>query len=145
MIVVFSLFGLPPLRDWIASFDISPTDEKVSTPIQRIVSQFLDEVVLVVAGVFETGFSIGLKYSEGFTRLWPSVATAIMIVAELGPGGGGDAESAAGHGVCGMDRDWRGGYSGAGHCAVWGVCGLSRLACLGLIVSGILGLKFLGE
>ena len=30
-------------------------------------------VILVVAGVFETGFSIGLKYSEGFTRLWPSV------------------------------------------------------------------------
>src|SRR6476646_3942122 len=40
--------------------------------------------ILVVAGVFETGFSIGLKYSEGFTRLWPSVATAIMIVLSLG-------------------------------------------------------------
>jgi len=40
--------------------------------------------ILVIAGVFETGFSIGLKYSEGFTRLWPSVATAIMIVLSLG-------------------------------------------------------------
>ena len=40
--------------------------------------------ILVVAGVFETGFSIGLKYSEGFTRLWPSIATAIMIVLSLG-------------------------------------------------------------
>ena len=40
--------------------------------------------ILVVAGVFETGFSIGLKYSEGFTRLWPSVATAIMIVLSFG-------------------------------------------------------------
>jgi quaternary ammonium compound-resistance protein SugE len=40
--------------------------------------------ILVVAGVFEAGFSIGLKYSEGFTRLWPSVATAIMIVLSLG-------------------------------------------------------------
>lgn len=40
--------------------------------------------ILVIAGVFETGFSIGLKYSEGFTRLWPSVATALMIVLSLG-------------------------------------------------------------
>jgi quaternary ammonium compound-resistance protein SugE len=40
--------------------------------------------IFVVAGVFETGFSIGLKYSEGFTRLWPSVATAIMIALRLG-------------------------------------------------------------
>ena len=46
--------------------------------------------------------------------------------AELGPGGGGDAESAAGHCVCGMDRDWRGGYSGAGHCAVWRFCGFEQ-------------------
>jgi quaternary ammonium compound-resistance protein SugE len=40
--------------------------------------------ILVVAGVFETRFSIGLKYGEGFTRLWPSVATAIMIALSLG-------------------------------------------------------------
>jgi hypothetical protein len=40
--------------------------------------------ILVVAGVFETEFSVGLKYSERFTRLWPSVATAIMIVLSLG-------------------------------------------------------------
>src|SRR5690349_17109301 len=39
--------------------------------------------IVVIAGVFETGFSIGLKYSEGFTRLWPSVATGIMIVLSL--------------------------------------------------------------
>lgn len=40
--------------------------------------------ILVIAGVFEIGFSVGLKYSEGFTRLWLSVATAIMIVSSLG-------------------------------------------------------------
>lgn len=28
---------------------------------------------LIVAGVFEIGFALGLKYSEGFTRLWPTV------------------------------------------------------------------------
>jgi quaternary ammonium compound-resistance protein SugE len=30
-------------------------------------------VYLFVAGVFEIGFALGLKYSEGFTRLWPTL------------------------------------------------------------------------
>lgn len=38
-------------------------------------------VLLVLAGLFEIGWAIGLKYSEGFTRLWPSVGTlAAMAV-----------------------------------------------------------------
>jgi quaternary ammonium compound-resistance protein SugE len=38
-------------------------------------------IYLVVAGVFEVGWAIGLKYTEGFSRLWPSVWTvAAMIV-----------------------------------------------------------------
>ncbi|MBE8715994.1 quaternary ammonium compound efflux SMR transporter SugE [Cellvibrio polysaccharolyticus] len=37
--------------------------------------------ILVIAGLLETGWAIGLKYTEGFTRLWPSVWTiAAMIV-----------------------------------------------------------------
>lgn len=37
--------------------------------------------LLVIAGLFEVGWAIGLKYTEGFTRLWPSVWTvAAMIV-----------------------------------------------------------------
>jgi hypothetical protein len=80
----------------------------------------------VVAGVFETGFSIGLKDSEGFTRLWPPGGDGDHDCAELGLGGGSDAESAARHGICSMDRHWRGGYSGTGHCAVCGVCGLEQ-------------------
>ena len=32
-------------------------------------------VLLVIAGLFEVVWAIGLKYTEGFTRLWPSVAT----------------------------------------------------------------------
>jgi quaternary ammonium compound-resistance protein SugE len=35
--------------------------------------------VLVVAGLFEVGWAVGLKYTEGFTRLWPSVATACSM------------------------------------------------------------------
>ena len=40
-------------------------------------------LLLIVAGLLETGWAIGLKYSEGFTRLWPSVFTAIGIVASM--------------------------------------------------------------
>jgi quaternary ammonium compound-resistance protein SugE len=32
-------------------------------------------IILVVAGLFEIGWAIGLKYTEGFTKLWPSVLT----------------------------------------------------------------------
>jgi quaternary ammonium compound-resistance protein SugE len=40
-------------------------------------------VLLVVAGLLETAWAIGLKYSEGFTRLWPSIFTAAGIVVSL--------------------------------------------------------------
>jgi quaternary ammonium compound-resistance protein SugE len=41
-------------------------------------------LVLVAAGVLEIGWAIGLKYTDGFSRLWPSVATvAAMVVSML--------------------------------------------------------------
>ena len=39
---------------------------------------------LLIAGVFEVVWAIGLKYTEGFTRLWPSVGTAVAMVASIG-------------------------------------------------------------
>ena len=40
-------------------------------------------VILVVAGLFETGWAIGLKYSQGFTRLWPTVWTVVAMLISL--------------------------------------------------------------
>jgi quaternary ammonium compound-resistance protein SugE len=37
-------------------------------------------IYLALAGLFEIGWAIGLKYSDGFTRLWPSVATAVAMI-----------------------------------------------------------------
>jgi len=37
-------------------------------------------LILVIAGLFETGWAIGLKYTVGFTRLWPSVWTILAMV-----------------------------------------------------------------
>jgi quaternary ammonium compound-resistance protein SugE len=37
-------------------------------------------VIVAIAGLMETGWALGLKYSEGFTRLWPSVATIALAL-----------------------------------------------------------------
>lgn len=102
-------------------------------------------LMLVIAGVLETGWAIGLKYTQGFTRLWPSVATAIMIVLSMGLLGIAARTLPMGTAYA----VWTGiGAVGAvalgiilfGESAAWG-----RLACLGLIVAGIIGLKVIGE
>ena len=36
--------------------------------------------ILFVAGLLEIGWAIGLKYTEGFTRLWPTVGTVISLI-----------------------------------------------------------------
>ena len=36
--------------------------------------------IVVIAGLMETGWALGLKYSEGFTRLWPSVITVVLAL-----------------------------------------------------------------
>ncbi|HEY8515494.1 MAG TPA: quaternary ammonium compound efflux SMR transporter SugE [Candidatus Binatia bacterium] len=41
-------------------------------------------LVLVTAGLFEVGWAIGLKYTEGFTRLWPTVWTVVAMAISLG-------------------------------------------------------------
>lgn len=40
-------------------------------------------IILVIAGLFETGWAIGLKYTEGFTRLWPTVWTVLAMIISL--------------------------------------------------------------
>jgi quaternary ammonium compound-resistance protein SugE len=38
-------------------------------------------LILIIGGLFETGWAVGLKYTEGFTRFWPSVGTlAAMLI-----------------------------------------------------------------
>lgn len=40
-------------------------------------------IILVLAGLFEVGWAIGLKYTEGFTRLWPTIWTVLAMVVSL--------------------------------------------------------------
>jgi len=40
-------------------------------------------IILFVAGLLEIGWAIGLKYTEGFTKLWPTVGTVLSLVASF--------------------------------------------------------------
>lgn len=102
-------------------------------------------IFLVLAGLLEIGWAIGLKASHGFTRLWPSVWTIAGMIASfvllsqaartlpigtayaVWTGIGAAGTAAIGMAFLGEDRS------------------LARLACLALIIGGTLGLKFLGR
>lgn len=45
--------------------------------------KYMAWIILVIAGLFETGWAIGLKYTEGFTRFWPTVWTVLAMISSL--------------------------------------------------------------
>lgn len=98
-------------------------------------------VVLVVAGLFEIGWAIGLKYTEGFTRLWPSVGTLLSMTVSVALLGFAMRTLPVGTAYA----IWTG--IGATGTVVLGIvlynepATVARLLCVGLIVCGIVGLK----
>ncbi len=98
-------------------------------------------VVLFVAGLLEMGWAIGLKYTEGFTRLWPSVGTALSMVLSVVLLGWAMRTLPVGTAYA----VWTG--IGAVGTVILGIvlfhepANAARLVCVGLIVAGILGLK----
>ena len=44
----------------------------------------MDWIILVAAGVLEVGWAIGLKYTAGLTRLWPTVWTVLAMILSVG-------------------------------------------------------------
>jgi quaternary ammonium compound-resistance protein SugE len=98
-------------------------------------------VLLLVAGLLEVGWAIGLKYTEGFTRLWPSVFTLVSMVASVVLLGIAMKSLPVGTSYA----IWVG--VGAVGTATLGIvlfgepANIGRLVSLGLIVAGIVGLK----
>ncbi|WP_293798196.1 quaternary ammonium compound efflux SMR transporter SugE [uncultured Bosea sp.] len=96
---------------------------------------------LFVAGLFEVGWAIGLKYTQGFTRLVPTLFTGISMVVSLGLLGLALKSLPVGTAYA----VWTG--IGTIGTAILGIAllgepaGALRLACIGLIVVGIVGLK----
>ena len=40
-------------------------------------------IILIIAGLFEVGWAIGLKYTDGFIRFWPTVFTVLAMIVSL--------------------------------------------------------------
>ncbi|KFN45182.1 quaternary ammonium compound efflux SMR transporter SugE [Arenimonas metalli] len=40
-------------------------------------------LILFLAGLFEVAWAVGLKYTEGFTKLWPSLGTGLAMAVSL--------------------------------------------------------------
>lgn len=99
---------------------------------------------LLIAGLLEVGWALGLKHTQGFTRLWPSVATATTMAASVGLLAWAMRSLPVGTAYA----VWTG--IGAVGTVLLGIAWygepatLARLACVGLIVAGIAGLKALG-
>ena len=98
-------------------------------------------LLLVLAGLFEVAWAIGLKYTEGFTRLWPSVLTLIAMGCSVLLLGIAMKSLPVGTSYA----IWVGG--GAIGTAILGIvlfgesANAGRLVSLGLILAGIIGLK----
>lgn len=98
-------------------------------------------VLLTIAGLFEVGWAIGLKYTEGFSRLWPSVWTLLAMSISFWLLGVAMKTLPVGTAYA----VWVG--VGAVGTAILGMVLLgesanpARLVSLGLIVAGIIGLK----
>jgi hypothetical protein len=72
-------------------------------------------ILLVLAGLFEVGRAIGLKYTEGFTRFWPTVGTVAAMVVSLGLLGVAMKSLPVGNFLCGLGGCRRGGNRNSGH------------------------------
>ena len=99
-------------------------------------------IYLFFAGLFEVAWAIGLKYTEGFTRLLPSIFTAASIVISLVLLGLALRALPVGTAYA----IWTGiGATGTALLGIWlfgEPATALRLSCIGLIVAGIVGLKF---
>jgi quaternary ammonium compound-resistance protein SugE len=98
-------------------------------------------VLLVLAGLFEIGWAIGLKYTQGFTRVWPSIGTILAMIVSLWLLGVAMKDLPVGTAYA----IWVG--VGAVGTAILGIllfnepASTLRIASLLLIVAGIIGLK----
>ena len=97
--------------------------------------------ILFIAGLFEIGWAVGLKYTQGFTKPIPTALTAISLVASMGLLGWAVRTLPLGTAYA----VWTGiGAVGTAALGMWlfnEPATTGRLVCIALIVAGIVGLK----
>jgi quaternary ammonium compound-resistance protein SugE len=100
---------------------------------------------LIVAALFETGWAIGLEYSEGFTKLVPSIATIVLMLISVVLLGKAVQSLPIGTAYA----VWTG--IGASATAILGIVlfdetsNIARLGFIGLIIAGVVGLQITGH
>lgn len=105
-------------------------------------------VYLLIAGGLEIAWAIGLKYTEGFTKLWPTVATIVLMIGSFVALAQAVNPKVSTIPIGTGYAIWTG--IGAVGTAVLGMIlfqedrSPARLACLALVIVGIIGLKFFG-
>ncbi len=97
--------------------------------------------VLIVAGLFEVGWAVGLKYTEGFTRPWPTLGTVASMIISLGLLGLALRTLPLGTAYAIWTGVGTAGTALLGMALFHESTDIIRLACIGLIVAGIVGLK----
>lgn len=98
-------------------------------------------IILVIAGLFEVGWAIGLKYTEGFTRLWPSVGTLAAMAISVGMLGWAMKDLPVGTAYAVWVGVGAVGTALTGMALLGEPASAARLFSLGLVVAGIVGLK----
>lgn len=110
-------------------------------PLQHSLGVIMSWIILLLAGLFEVGWAIGLKYTEGFTRPLPTLLTVSAMLVSLGLLGLAMKELPLGTAYA----IWTG--VGAVGTVIAGIIlfgesmALMRLASVALIITGLIGLK----
>jgi len=98
-------------------------------------------IILIVAGLFEIAWVVGLKFAVGFTRFWPSIGSAIALLISIGLLGWAVRTLPLGTAYA----VWTG--IGAVGTVILGIAlfeeptTIARILCTALIIAGIVGLK----
>lgn len=97
--------------------------------------------VLVIAGLFEIGWAIGLKYTDGFARFWPTVGTLASMIASIGLLGLAVRSLPVGTAYAVWTGIGAAGTVALGMVLFGEPATVARLACVGIILAGIVGLR----
>lgn len=98
-------------------------------------------LILIVAGLFEVGWALGLKYTEGFTRPWPTLWTLAAMTISLGLLGVALKTLPVGTAYAIWVGVGAAGTTLAGVLLFGESMSVARLASLSLLLAGIVGLK----
>lgn len=98
-------------------------------------------IILIVAGLFEVGWAVGLKFTDGFTRLLPTGLTVVSMVISLGLLGLALHTLPLGTAYAVWTGVGTVGTALLGMALFGEPAQAMRLVCIGLIVAGIVGLK----